>query len=421
MAKPSIMTDEDFRTAAKAGQAPKDARLRKGFVADIKAAVAGERTLDFTISTDSVDRMGDTIAIGGWRLENYKRNPVILWAHDSDSMPVAKASNIRVEGGKLKATAEFMPADISSFAESVFQAIKAGFLSATSVGFTPIKYAFVDDPARRFGIDFEEQELLEFSIVPVPANAEALIEGRSAGVDAEPFKAWARKLLGGEFEALRVAADAPRRIAAELRKGAKSIPSHVKGARGIWLRCANIAEREIRAAAENWKMGASRDLPVDSSDAWDGAAAAGHILDAAGFDGDSPDSTKARRGFLAYDSANPTLRGSYKLPFADIVGGEMKAVKGGVDAAAQRLSGTDIPQSVKDEAQNVIDAYQSKMGEDASKAMDGCTMQDCPMDPGGDPADCPMQDCPMKAAKAADASFRDIAARRLRVLKSKAA
>jgi HK97 family phage prohead protease len=100
--------------------------------------------------------------------------------HDNTMLPVGKASNVRIEDGALKARAEFTPAGLVKYNDIVFEMLKTGFLSATSVGFIPLKYNFVDDPQRRFGIDFLEQELLEFSIVTVPANAEALIEGRSA-------------------------------------------------------------------------------------------------------------------------------------------------------------------------------------------------------------------------------------------------
>ncbi len=48
--------------------------------------------------------------------------------------------------------------------------------TSTSVGFAPLKYAFTDDPQRRYGIDFLEQELLEFSIVTIPANPDALLD-----------------------------------------------------------------------------------------------------------------------------------------------------------------------------------------------------------------------------------------------------
>ena len=53
--------------------------------------------------------------------------------------------------------------------------VEADFLKATSVGFAPIKFKFTSNPDRQFGIDFIEQELLEFSIVPVPANPDAVI------------------------------------------------------------------------------------------------------------------------------------------------------------------------------------------------------------------------------------------------------
>jgi hypothetical protein len=57
-----------------------------------------------------------------------------------------------------------------------------GYLSATSVGFRPIKWDFSSDPERDGGgwmpgIDFDQQELVELSIVAVPSNPEALIDG----------------------------------------------------------------------------------------------------------------------------------------------------------------------------------------------------------------------------------------------------
>lgn len=245
----TLMTEDNFREAAKAGKAPADARLRKAFIADVKAVDDNARAIDFTISTASVDRMGDTIAVDGWQLANFRKNPVVLWAHDSEKLPVAKASNVRVEDGKLKARAEFMGGDISGFADAVYRAIKGGFLSATSVGFAPLKYSFVDDPARRMGIDFQEQELLEFSIVPVPANAEALIEARAAGIDIAPIREWAEKMFAADdiVTLPRAKFDSIMALPTKFRDIAKSLPDGAKGARGQLLRCANIAEREIKA------------------------------------------------------------------------------------------------------------------------------------------------------------------------------
>lgn len=186
---------EEFRQAAKPQEgvaAPDlaDARVRASFDTEIKVGEGDSRTLTFTISTANVDRMGDTIAVSGWKLEAYRKNPVVLWAHDASLLPVAKAPKLWIESEKLKADAEFTPVGMARFNDTVFDMYKGGFLSATSVGFQPLKYAFTDDPKRRFGIDFLEQELLEFSCVPVPANSEALIEGRAAGLDMLPVLDW---------------------------------------------------------------------------------------------------------------------------------------------------------------------------------------------------------------------------------------
>jgi HK97 family phage prohead protease len=110
----------------------------------------------------------------------------------------------------------------------------------------------------------------------------------------------------------------------------------------------------------DWKVGAARDLPIEDSDAWDGAAAETSIFEYAG--GDDLDATKARKGFLVYDASAPELRGSYKLPIAHVVGGELKVPKGAIRAAASRLPQTDIPEATKEAAGKVLDHYKEKAG-----------------------------------------------------------
>lgn len=187
----NLLTRNAVVDAAKGGSKP-EGLLRKAVIADeVKAAEGESRSVRFTISTSSPDRDNDTVAASGWKLENYKKNPVVLWAHDYSQLPVGKATTIMVDGQKLVADMEFAS---HPFAETVMQMVKGGFLRATSVGFAPHLYKFNET---RGGLDFEEQELLEFSIVPVPANPEALIEARAAGIDTTPLKAWAEEVIKG--------------------------------------------------------------------------------------------------------------------------------------------------------------------------------------------------------------------------------
>lgn len=188
---------KEFKEKARADEAA-GLCIRKQFILEeVKQEGEEDRILQFTISTGIVDRDSDTINPEGWKLAAYKANPVVLWAHDYYSPPIAKALATWIEDSKLKSRAQFTPRDLYPFGYMVYQMYREGFLNATSVGFMPHKWQFNED--RKFGIDFLEQELLEYSCVPVPANPEALIEARSKGIDTQPMLEWAEKVLDGHY------------------------------------------------------------------------------------------------------------------------------------------------------------------------------------------------------------------------------
>ena len=133
------------------------------------------------ISTGALDRYNSTIAVDGWQTENFEKNPVVLWAHDDSIPAIGRAANVRVEGGRLKSRATFAERDVHPLADTVYQLIKGRFIGAASVGWIPLEYKFVEDGERGFGIDFLEQELLEWSVVNIPANPDCLVGARSLG------------------------------------------------------------------------------------------------------------------------------------------------------------------------------------------------------------------------------------------------
>lgn len=339
-----LLTVDEFRASAKDGARP-DAAVYRLALADPET-VAESRTLRFVFSDGTVDRAGDSIDPKGWKTDAFQENPIALWCHDSYSPPIGRASNVGPIGSKLMGDIEFMVAEISAFADTIFRMVNAGFIKAVSVGFIPLEWTFVQDKDRPYGINFTKQELLEISLCAIPCNPNALQEAKAQGIDTGPLREWASKLLDEGGHVL-----VPRNVLEETFRQAKTPRS---------LRHKYLGKAET----PDWKVGAARDLPIDDADAWDGAAAAKRMLDDAGFDGESPDAAKAARGFLLHDAANPTLRGSYKLPFADIVGGGLKAIKGGISAAKGRLDQTEAPAAILDEAKLVIDAYEKKAGDD---------------------------------------------------------
>jgi len=181
-----VLSIDAWKRAAKSG-AVAPVAVRQVFELETK----GDE-ISIVMSSVSEDRMRDTINQAGWKLDNFKANPVLLWGHDSFSPPIGKVKTAIVEGGKLKAKGvEWVPKEVSPFAWSISEMVRLGFVKAVSVGFNPSKWSYRDDG----GVDFEEQELLELSFVSIPANPDALVEAKS--IDVGLVDRWAADLVLG--------------------------------------------------------------------------------------------------------------------------------------------------------------------------------------------------------------------------------
>ena len=132
--------------------------------------------VSFVASSATPDRYGDIIDVRGWVLDNYKRNNVILLNHDSNQLPIARG-NVYVRNDKLIVDVEFDSED--ERAKEVERKVKAGFMNAVSVGFRPLESKSRSELPTdhkyygQRGMYYSKAELLEVSIVTIPANGEA--------------------------------------------------------------------------------------------------------------------------------------------------------------------------------------------------------------------------------------------------------
>lgn len=139
------------------------------------------RTVSFVLSTSEEDRAGDTVDQTGWKVENYMRNPVVLWCHDQSEPPVGRCVSLGLQGGSLVGRVQFATAEQNPFADTIFKLVEGGFVNAGSVGFRPLRFEINE----KGGLDYREQELLEFSIVGVPCNPQALASVKAAGLSLD--------------------------------------------------------------------------------------------------------------------------------------------------------------------------------------------------------------------------------------------
>src|SRR5580765_4906420 len=136
--------------------------------------------LEFVMSDGSVDRMGDVIEPDGWRLDNFHKNPIALFSHDP-LLPIGKWHDVGVRDGQLTGRLELMPAE-TYLQRQIQTAVKAGVLRAVSVGFHSDKF---EPLGKSGGLRFTEAELVECSLVSVPANPNALAIAKSLGISPQ--------------------------------------------------------------------------------------------------------------------------------------------------------------------------------------------------------------------------------------------
>ena len=137
-----------------------------------------DKPIKFVASTASPDRYGDVVDQKGWDLRAYNRNPVVLFNHNPAQMPIGKGKAY-VENEQLMLEVEFDQKD--DMAKTIEQKVRDGFINAVSVGFQPSKTIArsslpTDHPYHgKSGQYFQASELLEVSIVTIPANNEATL------------------------------------------------------------------------------------------------------------------------------------------------------------------------------------------------------------------------------------------------------
>lgn len=154
-----------------------DRRIRSMSMDIVQRGAAGANRRSVTIAANNRARSTPELDLGGLQFDNYRRNPVVMWAHDavgrspSGGLPIGRTLSIsRAADGGIVAEFEFL--DDDPFAQRIRNAWDKGFLQAASISWLPLE----SRPAADGGLRDIRSELLEWSIVSVPADPDALRE-----------------------------------------------------------------------------------------------------------------------------------------------------------------------------------------------------------------------------------------------------
>ncbi len=164
--------------------------LRKAFEGQLIEVQAGRREIVACISTPAVDRDGDVVLPEGLLRKNYA-GLTVFYNHDT-ALPLGAAQWVKKSGERI--LAKYRCTDKTQFGRDMFALAQDGVLNSYSVGFLPGEYSnptaeeIVRRPelkkARRI---YRQWELLEFSLVGIPANPEATMLAISKKVAPETW------------------------------------------------------------------------------------------------------------------------------------------------------------------------------------------------------------------------------------------
>jgi hypothetical protein len=143
------------------------------------------RVMRYVITSETQDRYGDIVRVAGIKLDNYRKNPQFLYAHQHGDLPIGCALRVNTEevAKTMIAQAMFLDdrVDTSGKSDIVYKFAASGFMPGCSIGFMPLKINRPTSPEERnklglgeYGVEFLESELLEFSACPIQANPDAL-------------------------------------------------------------------------------------------------------------------------------------------------------------------------------------------------------------------------------------------------------
>lgn len=156
--------------------APPPAPVGETFRRSLDATVSGgdgQRSV-FTIMTGGLARDGMIVDPAGLDVSAYLSNPVVLWQHGWDplrgNLPVARALTLTQTEGDWRAEIDYAP---DEFAQNIGEMVRGGFLSAVSIGWRTLDAGWETRDGQEVYV-VRRAELHEFSIVAVPADADAL-------------------------------------------------------------------------------------------------------------------------------------------------------------------------------------------------------------------------------------------------------
>ena len=144
----------------------------------------------FVLTDESLDRHSERVIVRGVDLASFKKNPIMLYNHirtiagwwggegisEDSILPIGRWENVKKVGNTQIEADAYVDMD-DEFAAKIGGKVKNGILNAVSIGFKALAYSDADEDKvlGQKGLTITKAELMEASLVDIPANPNATV------------------------------------------------------------------------------------------------------------------------------------------------------------------------------------------------------------------------------------------------------
>lgn len=331
------------------------------------------------INTGALDRDRDRVLPSGMNVDNYTRNPVVQWGHNYRDpwATVGKTTRLDATPDGIIAEFELRPAANDQDPQNIVRLLwEGGWVRTASIGFIPQQGK--QNPEG--GMDFSDWELLEWSLVPIPANQDALrlavkgiidstetlaregtdedgepqtreeVEEMLAESNAEIVEKRGRVLSAKNEGRIRNAVETLQAVLNELGQQEPTEGDDEKAAQLI----------SVSPLVEKGAIPPHTTPMADEDTPWDGPAVVAEL----------PNERAVLRRVHAWmdDEGDPDVKNTYKFPHHLADG---RVVLRGVNNAMSRLGQATIPDGDRDGVERHLRRHQEQFNKEANTSTPG--------------------------------------------------
>lgn len=152
----------------------------------------GKEYFDVVVASEKMDSMADVLLMSGAKLERFTKNPVVLYQHEADDAPIGLDLGLTIVGGELRG--KMWLHEITKEAKEAKALIMANIIKCISIGFQihAVEWQMLtqEEKAKLPNYYSEKRiitswEMMEYSVVTLPANTDATIKSYIDGLNAK--------------------------------------------------------------------------------------------------------------------------------------------------------------------------------------------------------------------------------------------